>query len=237
MSDTLLVSAIMPVYGQPEMLEVALRSFHSQDWDNKELIVVDDSPEPLLDRVWGLNVVYMRLRARQKIGPKRNLACDMANGEIIVHFDSDDWSASNRITDQVHRLLESGKSVSGYHSMLFWDGTEAFKYKGSDDYSLGSGLCYRKEFWQKHQFVSEGPRSWEDNVFVQAARNHNEIVAVDAGKLMVARIHPGNTCPKKPRENPLQWSPVAASEIPQEFFANSEVAYLRAFGKAVSHAL
>jgi O-antigen biosynthesis protein len=239
MKDRPLVSAIMPVYGNREMVECALVSFLSQDWPNKELIVIDDSPEAMADlfliqvslpdtcvrhiRFDDHLVRYVRAVSRMKIGPKRNLACDMAHGEIIVHFDSDDWSAPSRITDQVLTLLASGKSVSGYHSMLFWDGhsKEAFKYKGSDDYSLGSGLCYRRAFWEKHPFVAEGPKNWEDNVFVQAARNENEIVAVDAGNLMVARIHPGNTCPKKPRENPRQWAPVAASEIPQAFLAAS----------------
>jgi glycosyltransferase involved in cell wall biosynthesis len=225
MKSPLLVSAIMPVYGQREMAEIALASFLSQDWPNKELIVIDDSPELMADlfRVPGVTYSYIGLTEHMKIGPKRNLACKLANGDIIVHFDSDDWSAPSRIRDQVERLLTSGKSVSGYHSMLFWDGAEAFKYKGSEDYSLGSGLCYRKEFWQKHSFVSEDHRRWEDNVFVQAARNDNEIVAVDAGKLMVARIHPGNTCPKKPREYPRQWAPVDASKIPQEFLIASRV--------------
>jgi glycosyltransferase involved in cell wall biosynthesis len=243
--NQLLVSAIMPVYGQREMAEIALASFLSQDWPNKELLVIDDSPDPMADlfpiaslpvdtcvihtRIYNNLVRYIRVVNRMKIGPKRNLACDIASGGIIVHFDSDDWSAPNRITDQVERLLTSGKAVSGYHSMLFWDGVEAFKYNGSEDYSLGSALCYRKSFWQKHEFVIEDHRRWEDNVFVQAARNDNEIVAIDAGKLMVARIHPGNTCPKKPRENPRQWAAVEASEIPQGFFATS--------GKAASIAL
>lgn len=231
-----LVSAIMPVYGHPEMVKCALASYLLQDWPNKELIVIDDSPKPMVDVFrsceGGLGR-YTYLDSRMKIGPKRNLACEHASAEIIVHFDSDDWSAPSRITDQVERLLASGKSVSGYHSMLFWDGVEAFKYNGSDDYSLGSGLCYRKSFWQTHPFVPEGPRSWEDNVFVQAARNENQIVAVDAGNRMVARIHPGNTCPKKPRENPRQWSLVAPSEIPQEFLA----ACITPGGKVVSHAL
>jgi glycosyltransferase involved in cell wall biosynthesis len=230
MNDTLLVSAIMPVYGQREMVKIALTSFLSQDWPNKELIVIDDSPEEMRSLFAPVAcVVYVHPPERMKIGPKRNVACRNASGKIIVHFDSDDWSAPNRITDQVNRLLKSGKAVSGYHSMLFWDGAEAFNYKGCEDYSLGSGLCYRKEFWRTHNFVSEDHRRWEDNVFVQAARNENEIVAVDAGKLMVARIHPGNTCPKKPRENPRQWTPVDPSEIPQEFLA--------AGGKVVSHAL
>ena len=225
MSEQLLISAIMPVYGQKELAEIALASFFSQDWARKELIVIDDSPEPVFqfDQFRGhpeINVQVVRLPEREKIGPKRNMACAFANGEIIVHFDSDDWSAPNRISDQVTRLVESGKAVSGYHSMLFWDGerNEAFQYQGTEDYSLGSGLCYRKEFWRKHSFVAEDQRRWEDNVFVQAARNDGEIVAVDAEKRMVARIHSGNTCPKKPRENPRQWSLVDGGEIPQEFF-------------------
>lgn len=227
MSDKILVSAIMPVYGQRDFAELALRSFLDQDWPNKELIVIDDSPEEsALYPLWFKGLEYIRIEQRLQIGPKRNLACEHAAGDIIVHFDSDDWSAPTRITDQVARLLSSGKAVSGYHSMLFWNGerSEAFKYKGPGDYSLGTGLCYRKEFWRAHPFVAEGPRRWEDNVFVQDARNDNEIVAADAGKLIVARIHPGNTSPKKPRENPRQWTQVDPSEIPQEFFASDRKA-------------
>lgn len=215
-----LVSAIMPIYGQPEMVELALASFLSQDWEPKELIVVDDSVESLRRMFVALpGVLYVRPPERQKIGKKRNLACELAQGEIIIHYDSDDWSAPNRITDQVTRLLESGKSVSGYHSMLFWDErlAAAWKYRGPADYSLGSGLCYRKEFWRKHPFVTEDHRRWEDNVFVQDARNDNAIIAADAAQRMVARIHAGNTCPKKPREKPRLWFSVEASEIPSEF--------------------
>lgn len=212
-------SAIMPVYGQREMAGLALASFLAQDWEPKELIVIDDSPEEMQDLFAGLPLIrYVRGSERQKIGHKRNRACELAEGDVILHFDSDDWSAPNRIRDQVDRLLASGKAVTGYHSMLFWDGAQVFKYKGAYDYSLGSALCYRKDFWRAHAFVAEDRRRWEDNVFVQDARNEGQIVCVDAGKMMVARIHAANTCPKKPAENPRQWAAVERSEIPEAFF-------------------
>ena len=60
---------------------------------------------------------------------------------------------------------------------------------------------------------------------LQAARDDNEIVAVGClSKLMVARIHAGNTCPKKPRQHPRQWSQVDVSEIPQEFLESARKA-------------
>jgi glycosyltransferase involved in cell wall biosynthesis len=217
-----LVSAIMPTRGRPEMASRALDSCLAQLYRPLEIVIADDTDDQSFPdsaiRDWkGVELVYLRL-PKMKIGEKRNRLCEQARGEIIVHIDSDDWSAPTRITDQVERLLSSGKAVSGYHSMLFWDGEQAFRYQGIHDYSVGSALCYRRDFWQQHPFVAEHRGRWEDNVFVQQARNDNQIIAVDAGQLMVARIHAGNTAPKKPRESPRQWAAVDRSEIPEAFF-------------------
>jgi glycosyltransferase involved in cell wall biosynthesis len=217
-----LVSAVCVTADRRKFMRSAIECFLAQDYLRKELIVVDDGQDQVGDLCRDVsNCRYIYLDGpKQKIGVKRNLGAEAAAGEIICHHDDDDWSAPTRITDQVERLLASGKAVSGYHSMLFWDGEQAFRYKGIQDYSVGSALCYRKEFWQQHAFVAENHRRWEDNVFVQQARNDNQIIAVDAGQLMVARIHAGNTAPKKPRESPRQWEAVDRSEIPEAFFTS-----------------
>jgi len=214
-----LVSCICVTANRRHMIRAALESYVSQDWQNKELIVIDDGSPDVRDLCVDLpNAVYICVAGPQKIGTKRNLACEAASGEIIITFDDDDWSASNRVSDQVTRLLESGKAVSGYHSMLFWDGQRGFKYKGTPDYSLGTALCYRKEFWRKHSFIKEDGRHFEDNAFVQAARNEQQILSVDAETRMVARIHPRNTAPKRPEASPQQWPAAAALDFPPEFF-------------------
>lgn len=216
-----LVSAVCVTADRREFFRAAVDCFLAQDYPHKELVVVDDGQDRVADLCQGIsNCRYIALEGKKrKIGVKRNLGAEAATGEIVCHWDDDDWFAPSRIRDQVERMLASDKAVTGYHSMLFWDGEQAFRYKGIFDYSLGSALCYRKDFWQRHAFIAEDHRRWEDNVFVQDARNEQQIVCVDAGPLMVARIHAGNTCPKKPRENPRQWELVERSEIPEAFFA------------------
>jgi len=212
-----LVSCIMPTHNRREMVPIALRSYLAQDWPEKELVVVDDGPDVLWDLFAGRpGVHYVRLAGRRRIGAKRNLACQVALGEVIVHFDSDDWSASGRIRDQIERLLASGKAVSGYHSGLFYDPArrEASKYIWDghpDHYSLGTALCYRRDFWRRNQFTNSDMQ--EDNDFVDAAKAARQLVSVDGGQFIVARIHAGNTC----NHVPLRWPVVPIEEIPDAF--------------------
>ena len=218
-----LVSCICPTADRRGFLPAPLRSYLAQDWPRKELIVIDDGSDAVEDVFSDVpDCVYIRLGIKQRIGVKRNLACEAARGEIICHWDDDDWSAASRISDQVERLTSSAKAVTGYHSLLFWDGMRGFKYQGGPDYALGSSLFYLKEFWRRHEFIAEDHRRYEDNVFVQAARDEKQIIAADGGKLMVARIHAGNTAPKRPLDSPSQWIPVITSDIPEEFFTAIE---------------
>lgn len=120
----------------------------------------------------------------------------MARGEIIAHFDDDDYSAPGRIEDQVRRLLESGLPFTGYHSMRFTDGVQWWQYsRPIADYALGASFCYRRDFWQLNRFPSL--QVGEDNDFVAAARGLGAIVSVDAGDLMYATIHSENTSPRQ----------------------------------------
>ena len=40
------------------------------------------------------------------LGAKLNLACDYARGEIIAHWDDDDWYAPRRLSTQVEALAQ-----------------------------------------------------------------------------------------------------------------------------------
>ena len=132
-------------------------------------------------------------------GAKRNYGCECAAGEIIAHWDDDDYSAPGRLADQIERLLESGKAVTGFHSMRFTDGVRWWKYEGTRNYALGTSLCYRRAWWNAHRFpfVQVG----EDNQFVAMAHSAGELVTADAGDLMFATNHSGNTSPRKLGDN------------------------------------
>ena len=208
----------MPTYNRRHLIPVALKCYLSQDWPDKELVVIDDGPDRVGDLVKRLvpNVVYFHLAEKQIIGTKRNLACEAARGELICHFDDDDWSAAGRIRDQVMRLVESGKQMTGYHSIKYWNGTKAYRYVSViPQYALGTTLCYMKSFWYKHRFPAKNYA--EDNALVYEACDERQLIAVDAGEMMVVRCHASCTSnPGKLRQS--AWPEVPRESLPPEFF-------------------
>lgn len=152
------------------------------------LVVASGGPVSVPD-----DVRLIQLPGRPTVGDKRNAGCSAARGEVIAHWDDDDYSAPGRLADQVGRL-ETGKSVTGYRSMRFTDGVRWWQYRGGPDYALGTSLCYRRDWWLGHRFPSV--QVGEDNEFVAQARAHGAIASADAGDLMFATNHSGNTSPR-----------------------------------------
>ena len=201
-----LVSAIMPTRGRPAFARRAIDCFLAQTWPAKELCILDDGDAPSFAAPppRNLPIRYERMMRRLSVGAKRNVLCSRAAGDIICHWDDDDWSAPDRIEDQVLRLASSPSGLTGYHSMAFYTETgEKFYYRNRPGYALGTSLMYTRDFWRAHCWPDLNVG--EDNAVVMHATG---VVSVDAGERMWARIHPGNTSPKRGL-NSAQWSRVA----------------------------
>jgi glycosyltransferase involved in cell wall biosynthesis len=207
----------MPTCNRQGLIPVALKCYLSQDWPDKELVVIDDGAVKVEGLVKQLvpDAVYIYLAEKQIIGAKRNLACEAARGEVICHFDDDDWSAAGRIRDQVTRLLESGKQMTGYHSITYWDGTKAYRYVSAvPQYAVGTTMCYQKSFWDINRFPAKNYA--EDNALVYKARDENQLIAEDARQMMVVRSHASCTSsPERLRQN--TWPEVRRETLPREF--------------------
>lgn len=203
----------MPTRGRQAFAKQALDCFMSQTYPNKELVILDDSDEPSFPD--GVDIPGVRYYSgeRRNIPTKRNLCCGYAKDGIIMHFDSDDWSAPERMADQVNRMMESGKEFTGYHTMLFHSPNGVFRYQGRKNYAIGTSFAFTKSFWNRHPFPEAKDLS-SDNAVVYGSPG--ELISVDAGQLMVARIHGGNTNPKKLGPS---FKPVWASDLPAEFHA------------------
>lgn len=220
------ISAIMPTRGRPALAQKAIQYFAAQTYENKELIVVDDIEDrsfPDGIRWDGFQQIQIPralyfLHSSRKIGLKRNQCCRLAVGDVIAHWDSDDYSSPDRLESQMKILLESKLAVTGFNSMLFWDddSSAAWKYEGSSGYAIGSSLMYQRSWWARNPF-SETREIGEDNEFVSGARASKEMIAVDGGQTMVARIHSGNTSRKYPQG--IQYRKLNREDIPTGFFA------------------
>jgi glycosyltransferase involved in cell wall biosynthesis len=176
-------------------LPAAIRCFEAQSYANRELLILADGADvrDLLPANDSIRLIHLA-EARQ-IGSKRNFGCARAAGELICHWDDDDYSAPERLAEQVGILVEQPQySVTGYHSMRFTDGPNWFLYSGMSNYALGTSLCYRRSWWERNPFAAV--QVGEDNQFVAAAWTAKVLHTVEAGERMYATIHDENTSPR-----------------------------------------
>jgi glycosyltransferase involved in cell wall biosynthesis len=197
-----LVSCICPTMeSRRDFLPRAIQCFLDQDYPYTELIIVADS---ILDAAI---VARPRVRAlwanRLSLGEKRNVGCLSALGQVICHFDDDDFSRRDRISHQVDALESSGKAVIGYYSLVFQEtrkvrvlteagwrpGAEWWRFTSRDRHACGTSLCFRREWWRDHPF--EDIAGGEDDRFYSEALAAGEALAVDGGDRMFATNHGG----------------------------------------------
>ncbi len=173
---------------RPEMSRRAVACFRAQSYDpaRRQLIVLDTGDTSWFDNRSDseneVHIFHTHPRAgtpcNETIGALRNKANNMAGyGEIIAHWDSDDWSHPNRLAEQVALLQASGAQCVGYNSMLFWDTrlpkgaeyatahgdefegfyseprNEAWLYRAINPrHLLGTSLMYWRSAWEQQPF-------------------------------------------------------------------------------------
>ena len=195
-----LVSCIMPTYNRRSFVPQAIRCFLRQDYPNRELLVIDDGTEPVADCVPESDRVrYVRLSQKLTIGAKRNLACEQARGEFIVHWDDDDWYPPWRLRRQVAALVERGGDLCGTSQVSYYNPAtdQAWEYRygaAGAAWVAGNTLAYRKSFWQRNKFPNI--QVGEDSRFVWNSANR-VICDLREPSLCVGMVHSGNTSRKE----------------------------------------
>lgn len=211
-----LITGVMPTANRARFVRQAIRCFRKQDYPNKELLILDDGEQSIADLVReDAQVRYLRLDQKSPLGAKRNLGCQEARGDIIVHWDDDDWMASWRLSYQVRALTESNAAVCGLDKLYFYEPgrDQAWQYvypERARFWVAGATLCYLKSFWRENPFpnINVG----EDTRFVWGGDARKMIALADAS-FYVAMIHPGNTSRK--RTSDPRYCQVSADQIRQ----------------------
>jgi glycosyltransferase involved in cell wall biosynthesis len=204
----------MPTANRRRFVTAAIRLFLAQDYGEKELIILDDGEDMVADLIPAdPQIRYTRNQKRQSVGTKRNLACEKARGEIIAHWDDDDWYAPWRLSYQLRELTESDADLNGLDRVLFTDEPRrrAWEYvhpRGAVPWVHGATMCYRKSVWQRSLFpeINVG----EDTRFVANLRGAR-ILALPENGMFVGRIHSANTSPKHTQDP--RWQPQPPERI------------------------
>jgi hypothetical protein len=108
------ISCIVPTADRPAAIPLLLAGVESQTCQDVELVIVDGGMDSVEDLVRGhTRVRYVRVPPDTTLGARRNLGCELARGEIVVHWDDDDWYAPERLARQVDPIVRGEADVTG----------------------------------------------------------------------------------------------------------------------------
>ncbi len=129
-----LISVITPTFSRAKYHKRLYECFTSQTYPKKELLILDDSPEPsfFFTHLKDDRVHYTHILKRLTIGEKRNQLLKEAKGEIIAHFDDDDFYSPDYLRFMTNNLKEDYSLVKlaswfiyaeQHQTFLYWDTT------------------------------------------------------------------------------------------------------------------
>jgi len=130
-----MVSVIITTYNRRHFLEEALQSVLSQDYPDKEIIVIDDGSTDGSDRVVEGQPVKYLWKENGGISSARNLGIRCSKGEYLAFLDVDDLWKKEKLSVQM-AAMESGQwGISYTDEIWLKDGRRINQKKRHRKYS------------------------------------------------------------------------------------------------------
>jgi glycosyltransferase involved in cell wall biosynthesis len=194
------VSVIVPVYNVKDYLPKCLESLSKQDYENLQIILVDDGATDGCGKMCDLfaekhsNVEVIHQR-NQGLSAARNSGTQKAKGEYIAYIDSDDWVTDDYISHQMRLVKQYDADIVVMRQQSVWDGLDPEPVNYSEEkvtcynrveaietmiygYKIQTSACklFRRDIISKHPFpVGE---LYEDSaIMYQVFSDANRIVA------------------------------------------------------------
>lgn len=154
-----MISCKCITYGRVEYLNEALNCFLKQEYEDKELIIVNDYEHQRLVfdhpqvRIFNFDTMF------PSIGDKENFAIKQCKGDIIALWDDDDIALPNHL-DNISNY------INGYDIVQWAEGyyAENFKILKTGDMQI-AGMAYTKKAWHIAQGVPPLNAGYDD-VFI-----------------------------------------------------------------------
>jgi glycosyltransferase involved in cell wall biosynthesis len=206
------ISCTMVTKNRFDLLKKSLLCYLSQNYTNKELILVSQSDQEcnlsiskLLTSLGRQDVHLFEVSSSLSLGQMRNLSVDLSTGEVICQWDDDDLYHPDRLAHQYNILRSDENAVAAIQC----DFLKYFKTTGDIYWCDWSGeplpthkyLCgsimFRKKIFDKHNlyYPSVGRQSTveEDLNILQKFWSVGKILPVFAAYLYVYVYHSLNT--------------------------------------------
>jgi len=186
------VDILIPTYQRKKFEGLISLNISNQTYPLiKNVIIADDSNDNL-----HLDINYSVLSykvERMSIGSKRNFLLSKSTSRYAVFMDTDDMYHPDYISHSIHRLLMSGKSVTGSSDMLMYYQDQTYRLSCIFFHAINEATLvidtHNVQLKFKEQNSSEG---------LEPLKNHiGDIVQTDINKVMCCLCHQENTIDKK----------------------------------------
>ncbi len=131
------ISVIVPTYNRATLIAETLRSMQNQQYDNYEIIVVDDgstdNTEDVVKSVADIRTQYVRKQNGERAAA-RNFGAALAKGAYVNFFDSDDIALPNHLS-KAAELISKYKMPEWFHLGFAWANSNKEIFKRVDNYS------------------------------------------------------------------------------------------------------
>lgn len=177
-----LVSIIIPFYNRFDLLENTLLSVRKQDYNNYEVILVDDCSEKQLDisRVERLfdncRVTYSRLDKNSGPGLARSKGRELAFGKYVAYLDSDDLWKPRFLSSTVGKMEDNPEISMAFTNVLIEQRDKKIKRLKIQEglYDFYDLIFKRKIYW------ATGAALWRSDVSLSSnwkpTRDHEDYV-------------------------------------------------------------
>jgi glycosyltransferase involved in cell wall biosynthesis len=215
----------MPTINRPIFVAKSIEYFHAQDYVNKELVIVDESiDKTLLDvrREKDIRSIYLASDTRLSLGAKFNLGCSLAQGDIICHWDDDDYFAPHRLTHQVQPILKGVADIVGLEmdivfNIIDWTAWKCSPALHQEIFYGGvvtGAIMYKKSVWGMNA-AHPNKTIGEDADFLRHLRLFGAKLASVPNADSFIYIRHGDTWPLPPHYHPHmhEWQQVDVNSI------------------------
>ena len=116
------ISVVIPAYNYDRFIARAIDSVLEQTYSNYEIIVINDGSSDRTEEIlqfYGSKICYLS-QANQGLAASRNRGLELAQGELVVFLDADDWLLPQMLENAVAVFTaqpELGIVVSGWQNV------------------------------------------------------------------------------------------------------------------------
>lgn len=170
MEQTPLISIIVPVYNVAQWLDTCVTSILAQDWENTEIILVDDGSKDdsgQLCDCWAEKDARIRVIHKENGGlsSARNAALDVVTGDYIMFVDSDDL-LHPQICSCLYRVMNTNGAQIAICDPSHIFGTAPAQFETSEQTQVFSPIEAIRTLWYQHSFLpSACAKLYSRNVF------------------------------------------------------------------------